>query len=496
MKLPICYILEQLGDYLEYNSIEDDEIGYLVERPGFYEQEQLLKRERLYLSAEDIPHCIRRETGSFLIGKTEGFHTFCIKEGKSIFELSNRIHRLFDEAEEWFIQMRQCAEADGSLADILNIAGTYIPYYMAVMDPDFLIVERFRRDDASNEDIHAETGYLKMDIVNMLRQDDFYNAVENYVKPFLYVCRGLPDRFLCVNIMENGVYRGRINVREEEENQFPVWLSFFLECVRDVILPVFLKESRMQDHTEKQHAFMRILLEGKENYQDELYLFLHDVNWTQKGRYQCICLQMQNVEEQESISYYARELEYLVKDGICVPFENRIFLVRSVSDDKTAEQDSRKKLKYFIRESDFRMGASRVYSDITKTRYARSQAQIALDYGIQCESQQWKHEFDDVVISYLARNCLRELPVDFVGNQAFELLKSHDERSDSGLYETLVEYVKADFNMVQTAKRLFIHRGTLIYRLNKIQDLTGVKWDNWKEKMYLAWSVMLREESI
>ena len=93
MKLPICYILEQLGDYLEDNSIEDEEAGYLVERPRFYEREQVLKREQLYLSAEYIFDCSRRENGSFLIGKTKGFHTFCIKEGKSIYGLSNRIHR-------------------------------------------------------------------------------------------------------------------------------------------------------------------------------------------------------------------------------------------------------------------------------------------------------------------------------------------------------------------------------------------------------------------
>ncbi|MCI8993357.1 MAG: hypothetical protein HFG80_11665 [Eubacterium sp.] len=496
MKLPICYILEQLGDYLEDNSIEDEEAGYLVERPRFYEREQVLKREQLYLSAEYIFHCSRRENGSFLIGKTKGFHTFCIKEGKSIYGLSNRIHRLFDEAEEWFIQMKQCVEADGSLADILSIAGKYIPYYMAVMDPNFFIVERFRKDKASDMDIHAETGYLKMDIVNMLRQDEFYDTVENYVKPFLYVCRGLPDRFLCVNIMEKSLYRGRINVREEEAKPFPVWLPFFLECVRDVISPVFLKESRMQSHTEKQHAFMRILLEGKENYQDELFLFLHDVNWAQKGKYLCICLQMQSTEEQEGISYYARELEYLIKESISVIFENRIFLVHYISDHEAMEQESRKKLKYFIRESNFRMGASRVYSDITKTRYARSQAQIALDYGMQYESQQWKYEFDDVVFSYLAQNCLRELPVDFVGSPAFMILKNYDEKSNSGLYETFIEYIKSDFNMVQAAKRLFIHRGTLIYRLNKIQELTGARWGNWKEKMYLAWSVMLREDGI
>ena len=53
--------------------------------------------------------------------------------------------------------------------------------------------------------------------------------------------------------------------------------------------------------------------------------------------------------------------------------------------------------------------------------------------------------------------------------------------------------MKNDFNMVHAADKLFIHRGTLIYRLNKIRELTKVSWDGWKDKMYLAVSVMLME---
>ena len=52
--------------------------------------------------------------------------------------------------------------------------------------------------------------------------------------------------------------------------------------------------------------------------------------------------------------------------------------------------------------------------------------------------------------------------------------------------KTLICFVKNDFNMVHAADKLFIHRGTLIYRLNKIRELTKVSWDGWKDKMYLA----------
>ena len=62
--------------------------------------------------------------------------------------------------------------------------------------------------------------------------------------------------------------------------------------------------------------------------------------------------------------------------------------------------------------------------------------------------------------------------------------------------ETLRCFVKMDFNGVHTAQALFIHRGTLLYRLGRIQELTGVQWASWKDKMYLALSVLLLEEDL
>ena len=38
-------------------------------------------------------------------------------------------------------------------------------------------------------------------------------------------------------------------------------------------------------------------------------------------------------------------------------------------------------------------------------------------------------------------------------------------------------YLKNRMNAVQTANEMFIHRLTLIYRLNKIKEITGLRWE-------------------
>jgi carbohydrate diacid regulator len=56
------------------------------------------------------------------------------------------------------------------------------------------------------------------------------------------------------------------------------------------------------------------------------------------------------------------------------------------------------------------------------------------------------------------------------------------------LRRTLVAWCESGFNLVHTAQALHIHRNTLIYRLEKIERLTGTPWRDHRTSLtlYLA----------
>ena len=53
-------------------------------------------------------------------------------------------------------------------------------------------------------------------------------------------------------------------------------------------------------------------------------------------------------------------------------------------------------------------------------------------------------------------------------------LSSYGDSSNIQLFETLVTYIDNNFNVSKTAKKLYIHRQSLLYRLSKIEELTGM----------------------
>ncbi len=67
--------------------------------------------------------------------------------------------------------------------------------------------------------------------------------------------------------------------------------------------------------------------------------------------------------------------------------------------------------------------------------------------------------------------------------QAFERetlgdLILYDQKSGSQLLPTLEAFFNANGNLSKTAEMLFVHRNTLMYRLNRIQELTGLSLDD------------------
>ncbi|MGB3633109.1 MAG: helix-turn-helix domain-containing protein [Rubrobacteraceae bacterium] len=53
-------------------------------------------------------------------------------------------------------------------------------------------------------------------------------------------------------------------------------------------------------------------------------------------------------------------------------------------------------------------------------------------------------------------------------------LSDYDSKRGSGLIRTLSVYFDTGTNASETADRLFLHRNSLLYRLERIQELTGL----------------------
>ncbi|WP_416386792.1 helix-turn-helix domain-containing protein [Blautia producta] len=80
-----------------------------------------------------------------------------------------------------------------------------------------------------------------------------------------------------------------------------------------------------------------------------------------------------------------------------------------------------------------------------------------------------------------------------ISHPALSVLDRYDCRNHTELKKTLKEYLNCERNYVKTAARLYIHRNSLLYRLKRIEELTGIDLDNEEIRLHLMLSYLLEE---
>ena len=73
-------------------------------------------------------------------------------------------------------------------------------------------------------------------------------------------------------------------------------------------------------------------------------------------------------------------------------------------------------------------------------------------------------------------------------------LKKHDEENETQYMETLRAYLEEHLSATQAARKLFIHRSTFLYRLDRIKEILQFDLDDPEEIFYLELSFRLLEQ--
>ena len=99
-------------------------------------------------------------------------------------------------------------------------------------------------------------------------------------------------------------------------------------------------------------------------------------------------------------------------------------------------------------------------------------------------------EFLDAVLPYTAELLRAQNAVE-LRHPALAILTEYDAAHDSALKETLAVFLQKECSYADTAQALYIHRSTLLYRLQRIRELTGVTLADTRERLHLRISFLM-----
>ena len=143
----------------------------------------------------------------------------------------------------------------------------------------------------------------------------------------------------------------------------------------------------------------------------------------------------------------------------------------------------------------FALGRSRIAEDPSELPRAASEALLAANVA-QGSSEDAARglAFDETGAYRLLLSAMSENPAELQRfySETVEPLVAYDRQYETDLVRTLETFLEADGNVAGTAQRLFTHRHTIYYRLERVRELSGldVSSSDGREKLSLGLKAM------
>ena len=142
----------------------------------------------------------------------------------------------------------------------------------------------------------------------------------------------------------------------------------------------------------------------------------------------------------------------------------------------------------------FAVGRSRIAEDPADLPRAASEALLAANVAEGGERSAQALAFEQTGAYRLLLSTMSENPSELQRFYAetVEPLVAYDEQYETELVRTLEAFLEADGNVAGTAQRLFTHRHTIYYRLERVRELSGldVSSSDGREKLSLGLKAM------
>lgn len=174
-------------------------------------------------------------------------------------------------------------------------------------------------------------------------------------------------------------------------------------------------------------------------------------------------------------------------------YKNNILILLDFKDNPNLNNKSKKNLKNFIKKHNIILSVSDIFKNILEIGnfYRQGMDTLKLVYDLNLEGNIFFYE-DLKFYHLLYRTGLNKELLNFCSDGLLKIIQ-YDKENDTEYYETLKTYIEKDSNAVQSADKLFIHRNTMNYRLNKIKEIGNINLDNGEEIFRLNMSIKILE---
>ena len=283
----------------------------------------------------------------------------------------------------------------------------------------------------------------------------------------------------CINLYDGDTYLGTCALKEEKHPLKPhdrELFQLFADYVRSCL-------SVQSQNTGNQLVTVRAVFEqilqgypvSRYDMTQAMNLIEFSLRGTPIDQRKWCCTVVQSVREGKELpeTYLCKTVEDVLPNTTAFVFEGSIVALSLIDVTEHRMDAICLPLEKYLEDMDFKAGVSRTFRDPFHARTFYRQALNALEMSYEFDSERRWHLFGEHVLDYMLANCCGDFDVESI--MAPELVRLYGCGPSGPEYvSTLRTFLDNDCHTTQTADVMFLHRSTLIKRLDRIREYVNI----------------------
>lgn len=495
MKLTTELIFDRLSDHFNISYTVSNDRDTVVGRPVFYQKGRDTTGHICIVSPENAP-IEMLDNGVFIavgdmlpVLSTQNVELLTVPRDVSFADLFNRLQEIFDYYDAWENELSSIIDAGKGYAELIECATKYLECPISIVDDDFTIIAfsnnrdgEFRDDNNKNKVSDA--------IMTELISDPLFSKGLHKNDVFEFSISG--ELFLSYNFKKDDKYLGRATLYFKDKRSKASYKYLFRFLAQKIEIMLYKYGSfLLQKET---FSSLREILTGclKNAPPDRQYMEyrLTENGWSYYDEYMLIRLQPEFRHEWQLHATYLIPLIERQWPGVCaIEFDKYVVILlnRNIYASKS-DKIFMQELAYFLRDGLMLAGISRTFTGLDYLLSYYKQTDLAVSLGRDTAPMCWYYSFDDyALLCWLNFGILNFTPEQLCSKVLLDLI-DYDHDNNTEYYKTLRTFYNKKFSFTHAADDLYIHRTTLIKRIERIVELTKINLDDPDDNLYIAMS--------
>jgi len=471
--------------------------------PAFYTENTTLIPNKVYIvRTEGLPPlptekclfiCVgSRPVNLFSDWMGEIFHVAdCTVDLISVFNL---VQSVFDKINLWETQMQQLLEENADLEEMLRISIPIFNNRITIIDFELRIIAYCEASQINGyKEIRLNKSFDRVPREKTQMFDQIYAKRIQERKPYIFEENGTDN--YCINLYLGEIYMGCCSLMEDAR---PIHAGDYILFQR--FADYICRALRTQSHAPaSQFATLNTifseLLQNLPVSRDDLN---HALSLASKNsaelpdrRPYWLCIVTRSANKTKSLpeNYLCASFEKLLPACSAIVHNGMLVAFCQYSKMNIDIDDFSQTLLPFLRDMNFRAGISIPFDEIFKAKSYFLQARTALQFGIETHPEQFYFTFQDYAPTYMLQHSSGEFEPEVIFPPG--LVQLINRKGGTDYFDTLKHYLDNECNASRTAAEMFLHRSTLIPRLDKIK--TYVDLDTAQQRLYLRMCIYIYE---